>query len=69
MSVLLCHLRQTEPLRIVQWMLAYPILAMLLSAAGPVLLATIGLLRPLDVDTSLESFRIQNHPVAEIEVQ
>jgi hypothetical protein len=47
---------------------AWPLLAMVLCMACPVALSTLAISKGMKVDTSLDSFKIQEHPIAEIYV-
>lgn len=51
-----------------RWMLECPALFMLMTSLGPILLISIAVFQPVNIDTTVESFRIRDHPVAEIEV-
>lgn len=51
-----------------RWVLEWPVLSMLLTSLGPTLLISIAVFQPVRIDTTIESFRIRDHPVAKIEV-
>ncbi|GMH36912.1 hypothetical protein BSKO_04785 [Bryopsis sp. KO-2023] len=64
---LLQELRETKVLVFVRWMLACPVIAMILAALAPTALIAIAITKSVRIDSSIESFRIRDHPVAENE--